>query len=53
MTESASEDNVKVIVRCRPINSTEKANGNKSIVDCDEENGRVKVRVAKENPKKS
>ena len=38
-----TEDNVKVIVRCRPLNSTERGNGNKSIVNCDEEHGQVRV----------
>ena len=30
-----------VIVRCRPLNKTEKNDGRKCIVECDEEHGQV------------
>jgi len=46
-----SDDNVKVIVRCRPLNSTEKSNGNKSIVECDENNGQIQVTKKGDQPK--
>ena len=46
-----SDDNVKVIVRCRPLNSTEKSNGNKSIVECDENNGQITVTKKGDQPK--
>ena len=45
------DDNVKVIVRCRPLNSTEKSNGNKSIVTCDEQHGQVKIERSGDQPK--
>jgi len=41
--EKNSDDNVRVIVRCRPLNKTEKGDGRKCIVECDEQHGQVRV----------
>ena len=38
-----SAENVQVIIRCRPLNKTEKGNGNKTIVDMDKKTGRIGV----------
>jgi len=44
-------DNVKVIVRCRPLNSKEKSGGYKEAVQCDEINGRVLIERPNDPPK--
>ena len=44
-------DNVKVIVRCRPLNSKEKSGGYKEAVQCDEVNGRVLIERPNDPPK--
>ena len=44
-------DNVKVIVRCRPLNSKEKSGGHKEAVQCDEVNGRVLIERPNDPPK--
>jgi kinesin family protein 3/17 len=42
MTSKAAES-VKVVVRCRPLNSKETADGRERIVDMDVDAGQVKV----------
>lgn len=49
--EKGKDDNVKVIVRCRPLNQKEKEGGYKEAVSCDEVNGSVTVNRPNDPPK--
>eukprot|EP00983_Pelagomonas_calceolata_P094748 1157921-Pelagomonas_calceolata.AAC.5 len=44
MTGGANPEAVKVVVRCRPLNSKEKADGRAQIVDMDTKSGQVSLR---------
>ena len=45
------DDNVKVVVRCRPLNQKEIDGGYKNTVSCDEVNGAVTVNRPNDPPK--
>nr|AEG74528.1 kinesin-2 motor subunit FLA8 [Dunaliella salina] len=44
MSSGANPEAVKVVVRCRPLNSKEKADGRQQIVDMDTKSGQVSLR---------
>jgi hypothetical protein len=48
---SANSDNVRVVVRCRPLSETEVANGHESAVDIDEDAMTITVRSSELLPK--
>ena len=51
MGEKGKDDNVKVIVRCRPLNQSEKDGGYKEAVVNDEVNGMVTINRPNDPPK--
>ena len=51
MGEKNKDDNVKVIVRCRPLNQKDKDSGHKMTVKCDDVNGMVTIERPNDPPK--